>query len=417
MRLVAWQSAVRRAFTLTVLCAACLIVGRPPLVRAAASSTSELHGLWVVRTALTSRDDIATVVRAAERGGFNALFVQVRGRGDAFYKSAIEPRSSELDSKPADFDPLAVTLELAHRAGIRVHAWIAVNLVASAVTLPRAPAHVINRHPEWLMVPSALTKSLQGLAPSSPAYRARLAEWTRQASDQVEGLFLSPISPAARQYTVSVVKDLVSRYAVDGVHFDYVRYPGDNFDYSKGSLAAFRAVQVDFVTAAARQRLDEKARTSPAAWAAAFPEAWEGFRRERLTWLVHAMAAAVRSARPAASVTAAVFPRAEEARTHRLQDWPRWAASGELDAVCPMAYVTDEGEFRSLIERARQSAGRTPIWAGIGAFKLPPSDAAAQVKVARGAGAAGMMIFSFESVGSQSEYLDSLRAAFAGRQP
>ena len=69
--------------------------------------TGEVRGLWVLRTSLNSAKSIDAVVRAAEAGGFNALLVQVRGRGEAYYRSDVEPRASDLDGQPMTFDPLA----------------------------------------------------------------------------------------------------------------------------------------------------------------------------------------------------------------------------------------------------------------------------------------------------------------------
>src|SRR3972149_656709 len=71
----------------------------------------ELRGLWVVRTALTSPQAVDRTVEQAQEAGFNALFVQVRGRGDAFYRSALVPRSPLLQGQPAGFDPLARPVE------------------------------------------------------------------------------------------------------------------------------------------------------------------------------------------------------------------------------------------------------------------------------------------------------------------
>src|SRR5256885_7783579 len=60
------------------------------------TSTSEVRALWVVRTTLTSIPKIQAMVKAAAENGFNTLIVQVRGRGDAFYRSRREPRAAEL---------------------------------------------------------------------------------------------------------------------------------------------------------------------------------------------------------------------------------------------------------------------------------------------------------------------------------
>src|SRR5262245_4865615 len=119
----------------------------------AASTPEETRALWVTRSSLTSPAGIAALVRASKDAGFNTVLVQVRGRGDAYFKSPFEPRAADLVRQPEAFDPLAAVLAEAHAAGIRVHAWVNVNLVSSAVDLPISPEHVIVRHPEWLMVP------------------------------------------------------------------------------------------------------------------------------------------------------------------------------------------------------------------------------------------------------------------------
>src|SRR5512134_3783003 len=98
-----------RRFTVPAMCAAvlCALAASPDAVTPPADAAAEdVRGLWVLRTSLTSADSIQTMVRAAASGGFNTLLVQVRGRGEAFYRSDLEPRASDLDRQPAAFDPL-----------------------------------------------------------------------------------------------------------------------------------------------------------------------------------------------------------------------------------------------------------------------------------------------------------------------
>ena len=147
---------------------------------------AEVRALWVTRGTLDSPAAVADMVKAAIGGGFNTLIVQVRGRGDAYYRSGLEPRAADLAARP-DFDPLAETIQRARPAGLRVHAWIAVNLVSSAVELPTSRQHVINRHPEWLMVPRELADDLARVDVRSADYVSRLARWTRGRSSDVEG--------------------------------------------------------------------------------------------------------------------------------------------------------------------------------------------------------------------------------------
>ena len=76
-----------------------------------------MRGLWVVRTALVSPQAVDQVVDDAAEAGINALFVQVRGRGDAFYRSTLAARSPLLERQPRDFDPFARLLARARARG------------------------------------------------------------------------------------------------------------------------------------------------------------------------------------------------------------------------------------------------------------------------------------------------------------
>jgi uncharacterized lipoprotein YddW (UPF0748 family) len=373
--------------------------------------------MWVLRTSLTTPDHITALVHAARDHGFNTLFVQVRGRGDAYYRGGIEPRPAELLRQPGAFDPLASILEAAHAAGLRVHAWVNVNLVSSAVELPAAREHLIYRHPAWLMVPRDIAQELARIEPESPAYVGKLARWTRTQAD-VEGLYASPIEPASALYTESVVRDLARRYAVDGVHFDYARYPSDRFDYSRGAIQQFRASVRPGLSESTRRSLDSRQTVDLFAYPDALPEDWRTFRVARMTALIQRLSDAVRSERPAAQVTAAGAPDAREALERRLQDWGGWLHADLIDAICPMAYTTDAPRFADLIAAARAVAGGHAVWAGIGAYRLSPRETIDNIQTARRLGATGVILFSYDSLidprQASPDYLSVVgRAAFA----
>ncbi len=404
-------STARRRAALVVAAAAVVLASPPARVHA----QSEVRALWVVRTSLTSPAAVATMVDAAGASGFNTLLVQVRGRADAYYANGLDPRPAALAGQPT-FDPLAATVARAHAAGLQVHAWINVNLVAGAGELPSARDHVVYRHPEWLMVPRALAEDLNGVDPHSPQYLGRLARYVRGQAADLEGLYLSPIAEASADYTVGVVRDIVSRYAVDGVHLDYVRYPNDEFDYSRDALTAFRLNTVPDLSAAETRRYDARLAGDPLVYTAAFPERWRAFRAGRMTALMSRLADAVRAARPSITISAAVTPDVTDASTHRLQDWRTWLDRGLVDVICPMAYTTDGDVFTSQIAAAREIAGRHLVWAGIGAYRLSSGQIAENVQAARRLGAGGSILFSYDSLTSPEHGPDYLaqvaRAAF-----
>ena len=78
--------------------------------------------LWIVRNTLTSIDNIDRMIEFATINRFNNILVQVRGRGDAYYRSDIVPKSHLL--KDVKFDPLAYLIPKAKEKGINVHAWV-----------------------------------------------------------------------------------------------------------------------------------------------------------------------------------------------------------------------------------------------------------------------------------------------------
>jgi uncharacterized lipoprotein YddW (UPF0748 family) len=267
-------SAARWAPAIVVASAAALAVAA---LAAPLSARDEVRALRVPRTGLTSPQAVDALVASAQQGGLNTLVVQVRALGDAYFLNGIEPRPIALYSQPA-FDPLAEMIAKGHARGLAVHAWINVNLIAGT-DVPAARAHVVYRHPEWLMVPRQIADDLATLDPAGPEYLGRLTRYARSRSPEIEGLYLSPATPGAIEYTTGIVRDIVQRYAVDGVHFDHLRYPNDDFDYGRETLRAFG------------QNVAKS------------PDRWRQFRADRLATLLAELRKAVKAARPSAVVT------------------------------------------------------------------------------------------------------------------
>jgi uncharacterized lipoprotein YddW (UPF0748 family) len=384
-----------------------------------ASSTTlanqDVRALWVTRATLNSPAAVTRMVAAARAGGFNTLLVQVRGRGDAYYRSSLEPRASELAPHP-EFDPLGMTIAQARTAGLQVHAWVAINLVSSSATLPSSRDHVVYKHPDWLMVPKALAVELRGVDARSPEYLGRLARWSRQHADDVEGLYVSPLHSAAAAHVAAVVRELVTEYPLDGVHLDYVRFPSEDFDYSRTALQEFKqSVQPD-LTAAEQQTLRVRESLDPLAYTSFFPERWKAFRRSRLTALVMRVKTAVKEIRADAVVSAAVIPDAGEAYQSRLQDWRTWLDQSLIDVLCPMAYTADPKQFESQVALAQDYAGGRPVWTGIGAYRLPSATTTQFIAAARRLGTSGVVLFSYDALIAPPNSITTLtdigRAAF-----
>lgn len=357
---------------------------------------SEVRGLWVVRWTMTSERQVREMVAAAAEAGFNTLIVQVRGRGDAYYRSTLEPRAEGLQGPP-DFDPLALTIEEGHRRGMAVHAWVNTHLVWGPAALPRSPDHLVHEHPDWLAVPRTLARELHDVDPRSPRYVAALSRYAADRPETLEGLYSSPSHPEVRARVRAVWSDLIARYDVDGMHFDYVRFPSPEFDYSAGALARFRAWAAPRVPAVRAAELDRAAVSDPLAWTNGLPRDWDEFRRQQITSLVEEIYREVKARKPELVVSAAVVPDRRTAYDVRFQDWERWMTDGILDVAVPMVYTASTDQFAEQVTWARGVVGRRDrVWAGIGAYLNTLDGTIAKIDAARGLDAGGVVLFSYD---------------------
>jgi uncharacterized lipoprotein YddW (UPF0748 family) len=403
-----WQFAI--AFVL-----GCTLVTGPSLANV--SGEEEVRALWVVRTTLTSPEKIRQMVNAAADNCFNTLIVQVRGRGDAYYKSRVEPRAVELKDQPPEFDPLAFTLAEAHKRGLKVHAWLNTSLLANLDALPTAPDHVYNRHPEWLAVPKPVARELYNMSPSDASYRQKIVEWSKANRAELEGVYTGPANPKVREHIYKIWMDVLKHYPVDGLHFDYVRFASPDFDYSRTSLAQFEKWLKPQLTNDERRDLKASLKQDPLAAAEKFPAKFADFQRAQVTTLVQRIYRAVKKRNPGVLVSAAVFANDENAYTRRFQDWRRWLQMGILDVACPMAYSTDTAVFQKQIEIAATTAhaAKRRVWAGIGAYRIPSESAVEKINVARSLKTEGFILFSYDFTARPSElnpdgaYLERIR--------
>ncbi len=388
--------------------------------------TAEVRALWVVRTTLTSLPKIQAMVKAASDNGFNTLIVQVRGRGDAYYRSSREPRAAELKDQSPEFDPLAVTLAEAKQRGLKVHAWLNTSLLANLDALPTDPKHVYNRHPDWLAVPRPVAAELYKMSPRDPRYRARIVEWSKANRGELEGVYTGPANAKVREHIYKIWMDVLKNYEVDGLHFDYVRLASPDFDYSRTSLEKFRKWVEPKLSKEERSQLKQSSKENPLAAAETYQEKFGEFQREQITMLVERIYRAVKKQKPEVTVSAAVFANHENAYTRRFQDWRRWLSMGILDVACPMAYSTDTAIFQKQIEIATKTAhaaGRH-VWAGIGAYRIPSESTVEKINAARTLGSDGIILFSYDFTIRPSElnpgggYLERVRrSAFDGSVP
>jgi uncharacterized lipoprotein YddW (UPF0748 family) len=158
--------------------------------------TSGMRGAWVQASSINTPEEVDAMLTRAEAGGLDALFVNALAYGHTWWDSELLQKHPSV---AADYDPLAYVIEQAHQRGIAVHTW----LVAGPVSFRGKPAPVFVEHPEWLMV-----------GPDG-----------RQTS------WLNYTRPDVRQFISDLVMEIITDYDIDGVHFDYTRYPGPEWGF------------------------------------------------------------------------------------------------------------------------------------------------------------------------------------------
>ena len=393
-------AAVGLVATAAALPLSCASTGAVPAAMAGRAGlpppAEEVRAVWVVRQSLSSPAAVREVVEQAAAGGFNTLIVQVRGRGDALYRSRLEPWPEFLAGEPP-FDALQVVVREARARDLAVHAWVNAFIVWGPVDPPRDGRHLVNANPEWLAVPHALGRELYHVDPRDPAYVRRLIDYAAANIDVVEGLYASPSHPAVQDRLSAVWSDLASGYDLDGIHHDYIRYATSAFDYSRSTLERFEVWVKPRIAARRHEALLAAAREDPYAFTEALPEQWDRFRRDSVSNVVRRVYREAKERRPDLVVSAAVLPEWRGAARWRFQDWTSWLAEGTLDVAAPMAYTTDTEEFHAWVDAALAAAGSPDrVWAGVGAYRNPVDLTVEQIDLARGIGVSGVVVFSYD---------------------
>ncbi|HUT24979.1 MAG TPA: family 10 glycosylhydrolase, partial [Sumerlaeia bacterium] len=182
------------------------------------------------------------------------------------------------------------------------------------------------------------------------------------------------------------------KYDVDGVHFDYIRYPGE--------------VGETCFCAGCKERFEKFIGAKIEKWPdivhddAGVEQQWYEFRRQQITKVVATVAERVRAVKPNVKVSAAVFRNWPSDRDRIGQDWKVWCDKGYLDFVCPMDYTPDNDVFEEMLSRQLPWVGDVPCYPGIGMGVWPDPDditkLVEQIKITRRLGADGFTIFNYE---------------------
>ncbi len=316
------------------------------------SKTVEGRAFWNHSGTGAYDGDWERTARELSKAGFNMIIPNMLWGGRAHYASDVLPRSRTYKKYG---DQITQCVKAAHKHGLQVHVW-KVNW-----NLSGAPAEFVKKiHREHRNQVSVDGKAHDWLCPSHPEnFKLELAS----------------------------MLEVAKKYDVDGLHFDYIRYPGRDKCYCDGCRQRFQAQTGKHVAHWPEDCYNGPLRDQYADW-----------RCAQITRLVKAVHDEAKKLRPEIEISAAVFSRYPSCRADVAQDWPEWIKAGYLDFVCPMDYTQTDPAFVSLVtNQLKLVGGRIPIYPGIGQWRLTDDRTVGQIHLARQLGADGFTIFNLNA--------------------
>lgn len=252
----------------------------------------------------------------------NAVFVQVKGMGDAFYNSPYEPWSAAITgvrgTNPG-YDVMQFMIDEAHARGMEFHAWMNPYRIATRASNGNSyPALHASVKPEWVIS----HEKIQIYNPALPEVRQRLAD---------------------------IVKDVITKYNVDGIHFDDYFYPDPS---AAGTMVSDDA---DF----------QKYRTGNATK--------EDFRRSNVDAAIKAVHDVIVATKPEVVFSVSPAPDPDYNFKTLFADVKKWNEQGWLDIVIPQLYQEIGNRFNDFEERLAwwtQYSYKAALMVGHGYYKF-----------------------------------------------
>ncbi|MBC3881522.1 family 10 glycosylhydrolase [Undibacterium sp. LX40W] len=348
---------------------------------------------WPSRRDLSTEKQQAEIIQILDTAAqlkLNALILQVRPSGDAIYPSTLEPWSEFLTGEQGRapnpfYDPLQFWIEQAHKRGIQLHAWFnPYRARTPSMRTPYAATHIAKRAPQVVRTYGDL-------------------QW------------MDPAEPLAAQNTLAVIRDVVQRYDIDGVHIDDYFYPYP----IKNSAGA----EVDFPDANAWRAYQQSGGAlSRADW-----------RRQQVNHLVETIYVNVHQIKPWVKFGISPFGIGRPDRLPNgitgfsqfdklYADVELWLQNGWLDYLVPQLYwpITQTAQAFPVLNNYwhAQNPLQRPIWPGLYTSKIDNSEASwssdeilKQVDISRNNPNAGHSHFSFIPLAQDRKQVRSRLAA------
>jgi uncharacterized lipoprotein YddW (UPF0748 family) len=346
----------------------------------------EIRAIWLDRGTIVkarSESDLAKIFDRLATAGINTVFFETINAGYTIYPSRIAPQQNPL---VRGWDPLEAAVKLAHERNMELHAWVWAfaagnqrhNLILNLPQDYLGP--ILSRYPDWV----------------NPDQEGNKFHYN---SGKV---FLDPANPGVRRYLSLLLEEIATRYKVDGIQLDYIRYP---FQSHTGSKSYGYGI-------AARQQFQQLTGVDPVKLQLSAPlwSQWTGFRIKQIDSFVATVSQDLKQKRPDLILSTAVFPMPRQQRLDQIQQhWEEWIRQGWIDLLVPMTYAMDTTELEKLASPLwdASSKGSALLLPGIRLLNLPDVVAVDQMQLLRGMPTEGYALFAAENFNSNLEQIFS----------
>lgn len=346
----------------------------------------EVRSMWLDRGTIVqahSKKDLAKLFDAMAEAGINTVFFETVNASYPIYPSQVAPEQNPLTK---GWNPLQAAIELAHERGMELHAWVWVFAAANQGhnQILNQPEDylgpVLSRNPSW-----ALKDQNEQLFNKTPGFKKA---------------FYDPANPEVRKYLLSLFEEIATRYDVDGIQLDYIRYPfQDNI-----------TKQVFGYTDVSRQLFKEATGVDPVDLSPSSPlwPQWTGFKIQQIDSFVAETSTHLKQKRPDLIISAAVFPLEHKQRLSELQqNWEEWIYSEWVDVMVLMTYALHTGSLEDRTQPVYDYSQKASslIIPGIRLLNVPDKEAVDQMQLLRNMPTGGYALFAAENFNSNLQQM------------
>lgn len=324
---------------------------------------------------LSSRQEITKLINFSQKAQIKTLFVQIYRANKSWFPSKIADQTPyEACFKNVSEDPFALLIREAHKAGIEVHAWL--NMLSLS---NNKNARILKKYGKEI-----LTSNLKK--------KRKIEDY--KIDNQY---FLEPGDLRVRKELSNIVKEILYAYPeLDGIQFDYIRYPDRNpaYGYTKMNIERFKK--------ASRSKIIKEESLT-----------WQNWKRSQVTEFVAELTKEVRLIRPQIQVSATGCAPFVRAYYEAFQDWPFWLKNHLVDFVTVMTYSDDIKEFKEdIIETRSKVSVFGNVNLTVGAYKMlsSPDIFTQELKLCEESGSSACVILHYGSLLQNPVLGDSLIA-------